>query len=345
MDDREVEIIPVETITRITRKTQDKKLNAGIPAQMPEIKTVPHTCFRCSRTDLKISQTSFMNSNTVPKMNHEIMQAQRSELIRCDHCFLYWHLDCLDPPLSRIPPELQLNEIPVLDIKAHNLLKLKLWKNSSPLDPELKEGLSIPTKTEYKTQDMHLFENCHPDMLESQRFMKIKKKWMCPCHADWETPRQPNRIKWDAESPSAQSSPAKRKRPIFKVLYNDPTVPESSSSTLKNNGWVTIKNDQQTEIYFASPKIGIKRQLPESRLQLEFMSKINRKAPIETQAKISLSAQIQEKLEDFSRGYHSNINELYKSKHDTPDFQPLVEKMIESESIPRDLQEVIFGLI
>jgi ribosomal protein L37AE/L43A len=367
MDDREVEIIPVQgnTNSRITRRSNENlKLYstvASTSASLEEVNKQLATCFRCSRTDFKLSQTSFMNSHSVPSLNKGgNIQSQRSEIIQCDFCLLNWHLDCLDPPLASIPPELQLDEVPTLDIKGHSMLKYKLW-NCSPLDQQLHDIPILPSRLEYNAADMHYFDNVHPDseFLDNHRFIKIKQKWMCPCHADWETPKKPLKAKWSViDVPSAPSSPSRRKRPIFKLIYHDPanqnqpgesatTSRESANSSslsekeLKNNGWITIKNDDATEKYFSNQKMGVTYQIPESRIKFEFFDKINKFVPMEDQSIISFNEALEEKFSEFGFHYTTNVKELYQTEYRSNDFHPLVEKMIsEEENIPKDLQEV-----
>jgi hypothetical protein len=36
--------------------------------------------------------------------NPPSLEAWKS-IVSCDYCSLHWHLDCLDPPLSSMPPE------------------------------------------------------------------------------------------------------------------------------------------------------------------------------------------------------------------------------------------------
>ena len=57
-------------------------------------------CFRCDKT------------------------ARKGTLIRCDFCPLYWHLDCLDPPLTSAPLPMRKWKCP--NHADHSLVRLRV---------------------------------------------------------------------------------------------------------------------------------------------------------------------------------------------------------------------------
>ncbi|KAJ1330133.1 hypothetical protein BSLG_009717 [Batrachochytrium salamandrivorans] len=92
-------------------------------------------CHGCGKTNMRISQTSFMSSYTVTQprrsgTNHLNLQSQRSELIQCDYCTLSWHLDCLLPPLATIPPELRPSSKEIVDPAEWQRIKSAVWMGS-----------------------------------------------------------------------------------------------------------------------------------------------------------------------------------------------------------------------
>ncbi|KAI9027751.1 hypothetical protein DFJ74DRAFT_660315 [Hyaloraphidium curvatum] len=126
--------------TKITRSSKPMA-----PEAMEHVSAV---CFKCCRTD------------TMPK------------IIQCDFCDLWWHLDCLTPPLAISP----------------NLAVLPLEVSA--------EGSASPSTTPKSAEENgSIVENKQRDedeeaekLLASGMPLGLRKKWMCPCHADWELP-------------------------------------------------------------------------------------------------------------------------------------------------------------
>ena len=122
-------------------------------------------CYKCGKSNLKIQPTSLLESHSVhqPHRNSSngnlFFSSQRSEMIQCDFCPLFWHLDCLDPPLTTYPRELREDEIEIVNTKTINAIKTKIWK---------------------KRPDYFFDE----DLLNFDGILSIRKKWMCPCHVD-----------------------------------------------------------------------------------------------------------------------------------------------------------------
>ena len=90
-------------------------------------------------------------------------------MVQCDYCDLSWHLDCLDPPLSSNP---NTNIILIGNANSNGIIT-KQNNNSNGHD----NGSDYP----------HSKENI---VIENHRIYGMKRKWMCPCHADWEMPKK-----------------------------------------------------------------------------------------------------------------------------------------------------------
>ncbi|KAJ3269184.1 hypothetical protein HDV01_001695 [Terramyces sp. JEL0728] len=120
-------------------------------------------CYKCSKSDLKIHQTSFINSHSFSYPVFSNLQAQRSEMVQCDYCFHYWHLDCLSPPLASIPH--QKTQWKQFDLVQAQQLKETLWNQifDKQHTSDLKMIADVPS--EYKVLD-------------------IREKWKCPLHTD-----------------------------------------------------------------------------------------------------------------------------------------------------------------
>ncbi|KAL5037571.1 hypothetical protein RTP6_004986 [Batrachochytrium dendrobatidis] len=175
-------------------------------------------CHGCRKTGMRLSQTSFLSSHSVhqPKhsgTNHLSLQTQRSELIYCDYCSLAWHLDCLTPPLSTIPPELRPSSEEIVDPTDWQRVKAIIWKGS-PLNDLSYINTNDQFVTREQTSDdgFHLgekpsdgeaernsgnvtfvesmMEAMDPGLLTGAKHLIIRQKWMCPCHADWVLPKR-----------------------------------------------------------------------------------------------------------------------------------------------------------
>ncbi|KAJ1343152.1 hypothetical protein BSLG_002178 [Batrachochytrium salamandrivorans] len=175
-------------------------------------------CHGCGKTNMRISQTSFMSSYTVTQprrsgTNHLNLQSQRSELIQCDYCTLSWHLDCLLPPLATIPPELRPSSKEIVDPAEWQRIKSAVWMGSplndlcsmTVLDTPSLSGHHSDESSSSTYKERHLnpprqpeFFNTvmaalDPGLLDGSKHLSIRKKWMCPCHADWVLPKRRRR--------------------------------------------------------------------------------------------------------------------------------------------------------
>ncbi|KAL6598692.1 hypothetical protein U3516DRAFT_563513 [Neocallimastix sp. 'constans'] len=93
----------------------------------------------------------------------------KDHLVQCDYCDLSWHLDCLDPPLSSNP---NINVILIGNANSNGIIN-KPNNNGNGHD----------------NGNDHVYskENI---VIENHRIYGMKRKWMCPCHADWEMPKK-----------------------------------------------------------------------------------------------------------------------------------------------------------
>ncbi|RKO92244.1 hypothetical protein BDK51DRAFT_40905 [Blyttiomyces helicus] len=157
-------------------------------------------CFHCGKSGLKLPQTSFLLSHTVPEPRGQApgtgirLQAQRSELIRCDYCPLHWHLDCLDPPLAAIPPELKDEGTETVDVAAARELRARAWgPREAGAVGEFFEGAQPGDD-----DDTAAGRNPPATGRQPAGVLKLRRKWMCPCHASWVVPegRRPASWRW-----------------------------------------------------------------------------------------------------------------------------------------------------
>lgn len=84
------------------------------PFRLKDKNGAPVLCFRCGKSALPENETFSGHSSS--SANGRETRSQRLSLgtlpgqrlwksiVSCDHCSLHWHLDCLDPPVSSMPP-------------------------------------------------------------------------------------------------------------------------------------------------------------------------------------------------------------------------------------------------
>lgn len=219
-------------------------------------------CYKCSRSNLKLLQTNLLSSYSIMQPKGLKLQTCNSDLIKCDFCPLYWHLDCLDPPLASVPPELRENEIEIVNLRSLNAIKEKIWGRESP-------NSSAGT----------LNSRCSLDELVS-----IRKKWMCPCHSQNVGNIQPSGWKWCTVYEDPESDI---------VAGGDEILLFSKSS--QNNGNIEIRNDRDTNTLFEEIEHvnskrtirpidrfeidGIRYRVPEKRIKLDFFAKTSKTTP------------------------------------------------------------------
>lgn len=286
-------------------------------------------CHKCSKSALAISGTSFLASHTVPD-KFPILQAQKSELIKCDYCPLHWHLDCLSPPLASIPHQLLPEENEWIDRGDITMLQAQLWSGKCPLNPRLKFNPQVPkVESVLSCQDLYALDGAAigSPMLATYRYLTIREKWMCPCHADWVTPKlrprthraifeMPERpVTWMGTHDDILNQ--SRKVPRFRIVLSNPsgelaipTVTEQGTNSSKhltelpkNNGHIEIQNCQATLDFYDQ----IKYVVPERRVEYEFFSKVKDQLD---KVDFTLEPQLQQKLAEFDAHYHSKLEDV-----------------------------------
>ena len=184
-------VAPLRPISNDKEKDQD------------DVSALP-VCFQCSKTDQSglapaplLTYTSLDQSTGIQRPCHG------STLIKCDYCEIHWHLDCLDPPLATIPLALRPDEHTPIDLLDHATLKRKIWFTGQPhpLDQPIyfiPDICKVSEGEQYTCANVQLLNQAAPEssIFESERFIKIRPKWMCPLHADIRASRSV-RVKWD----------------------------------------------------------------------------------------------------------------------------------------------------
>ncbi|KAH7906485.1 hypothetical protein BJ138DRAFT_1162539 [Hygrophoropsis aurantiaca] len=106
------------------------------PYRLKDRNGVPVLCFRCGTSALNsgvITPTIGMahtsrSASVVPSAIPEIWRS----IVACDYCNLHWHLDCLDPPLTSMPPFGKKWMCP--SHADHVLPKRRIAKQGTPID-------------------------------------------------------------------------------------------------------------------------------------------------------------------------------------------------------------------
>ncbi|KAJ3035789.1 hypothetical protein HDV00_003416 [Rhizophlyctis rosea] len=164
------------------RGKDDNASSTSNPADLPPQTT--HLCFKCNKSGLTLSQTTFLNSFSVsqPKSvgGRLRLQTQRSELIQCDYCPLWWHLDCLSPPLAGVPVEKEEGLREVVDLEGVRWVKERTWGGGGGWD----FGGELGGENSGEGEEGGGGEGGGEGDRE-KGLVQIKKKWMCPCHSDW----------------------------------------------------------------------------------------------------------------------------------------------------------------
>ena len=258
INDSEVEIIKFNNSSQLREVNPTIKRN-----QVTDSENLLNSyCYKCSRSNLKLLQTNLLSSYSIHQPQGLNLQSCNSELIKCDFCPLYWHLDCLDPPLANVPPELRENEIEIVNLKAINSIKAKLWGKDF-------------VNSSAGTQSSSLLDG----------LFSIRKKWMCPCHSQNVGHIKSTGWKWCTVYEDKENDNVSDPDDIF--LF---------SSSSKNNGHIEIKNDKETDGLFGELEYinskrrigpidrfeidGIRYRVPEKRVKMDFLSKSNQKQSI-----------------------------------------------------------------
>lgn len=302
VDTREVEVIKHNKGIKMGRKganstnTNTSNSNGnGTGEAGRRCNDASHTCFKCGKSGFKIYQTSFLSSHSVPQPTLPTirLQAIRTELVKCDYCPLYWHLDCLDPPLTSIPPELKDDEKEVVDVGSCNSLRIRTWGSASAIEAD-RNG-SVDEDGGGKKAASHGGK-------ADTGLVHLRRKWMCPCHVDWSLPKLKINSGWKwveitAEPPKAEEAdvavageadslkrhasedltgagkkprttnaesntePGSSVTPLPAPMLKKPSTSNVITTTSsQNNGYIEVVNDVATEEYFARTASNSKKQ-------------------------------------------------------------------------------------
>lgn len=211
--------------------------NSDALSQQQQQPSIP-LCYKCGKSGNKLYNPNFLTSTSVKKSQSSqsvsklTSQIDRSPIIACEFCDLYWHLDCLDPPLTSPPADLNA-DTEIVDADQARNLKRKAWgvqlaresdRGELPSDPnQPKENLfdqeggvaannsgdgsvgfsglvKIPVvgntiSTSSSAYDLQVAEDGSA-RTSKLGLLQIRRKWMCPCHADWVLPRQRIGRRW-----------------------------------------------------------------------------------------------------------------------------------------------------
>jgi hypothetical protein len=194
--------------------------NLDAPQQQPP--SIP-LCYKCGKSGSKLYNPNFLTSNTV-KMSQSTQsvdklssQIDRSPIIACEFCDLYWHLDCLDPPLTSSPTDLPA-DTEIVDADQARNLKRKAWghqlaresdRGELPSDPNrpkenlfeegnVNGGIANFGNTISASSSAYDLQGAEDGSARTSKLglLQIRRKWMCPCHADWVVPRQRIGKRW-----------------------------------------------------------------------------------------------------------------------------------------------------
>ena len=288
------------------------------PASLEQIDELEKSCYQCGKTAMSVSPTSFLFSNTFESPRLDSLQLQRSKLIKCDYCPLFWHLDCHSPPLASVPNELLSEEEEHIDLGEYALVRSHLWSKTC-LDEPLFTNQQVPIpETVLSCQDMYEIEKADvgSPVLATYRYLNIRRKWMCPCHADWNTPALSFRTDYTNERPvrwmgthedlikdSAAHLDKKKKKRISKMI---------------EKGHIEIENSPETHDFFTATKTVV----PERKVQIDFLKRT-----------VSMSSECYEKFKEFDISYYSKIQNVPMATNWEP-HNAAVEAMVEGNTQP-----------
>ncbi|KAJ3302083.1 hypothetical protein HDV03_005427 [Kappamyces sp. JEL0829] len=370
IDTREQEVSRASNQAASTRITRKKALAAppnlsssiDIPVPAPSVSNSAKPsqsstlqlpiCYKCSKTEqLPIGLTPLL-SYTFPQPKNGI-QSLRSDLIKCDYCGIHWHLDCLDPPLACIPPQLRLNEHPPIDMYAHALLKQNIWGlEKHPYDEPL---YNIPSvlgeKKLYSTRDVHLMCKAAPEsgLFDQDRFIRIRPRWKCPLHADWSEPSHA-RVQWSESDKNYMDrlggAPKKRSNRLPAPTSDSPLEVWQEYERLKKEGLIHVDLDPSSTAIFEPPSVPVK----ETKVLVEFMEKA---CPSDVsdyrQARISLREDLYAKFAEYGNQWSSaRIDRLVEDTHPPPlgKFVRLVDRLVEEQSeVETNMQETAAAML
>ncbi|TPX42849.1 hypothetical protein SeLEV6574_g05374 [Synchytrium endobioticum] len=167
-----------------------------------------HVCYRCAKTDMKLPSTQFLSSRAelFSHISHRsgdtllVNDCVRSNMIKCDFCSLHWHYDCLDPPLADAPPrnleKIDLNLIRDLRKTSWGTAGVHDWEWNDYTDVGRPKRRGLDDATAIAEFGDERFNRASPTSNFNLGMVFIRRRWMCPCHADWLKPKRRKKKTW-----------------------------------------------------------------------------------------------------------------------------------------------------
>jgi hypothetical protein len=216
LDATEYEFVDDNGRTRRSAKRQRMLGHLSTPGGHADIgptamETSP--CFKCGKTDLKLPSTLLLSSRAALSCRISIDSGEpilitdclRSNMIKCDSCDLCWHYDCLDPPLADSPPR----NLEKVDLNLIRDLRLQSWGGDAVRDWEWNDYIVEGGRSRRRRDDDILGGKWADESGDERNgllrgsptpfpaaLIGIRRKWVCPCHAQWVQPRCRKRKDW-----------------------------------------------------------------------------------------------------------------------------------------------------
>ncbi|KAI8808581.1 hypothetical protein BJ742DRAFT_273503 [Cladochytrium replicatum] len=184
---------------------------AGIAAQ----ETIP-MCYRCSKSGEKFAAHCFLESFTHGTQSVGLAEdvsggvikfgVPRLEMIKCDFCDLFWHLDCLTPPLTSVPSQIR-QEKETVDVNYARKLRARTWGPETVTSEAweyadegggthgVRINLGIPMAGD-STEQQQVGITSVLGPLPIPASLTLRRKWMCPCHAELAVPKKRKLRDW-----------------------------------------------------------------------------------------------------------------------------------------------------
>lgn len=168
-------IIIKEEDEEVKQEEKENKSNERIPL-----------CYKCQLGPLRgPGKRSFANSN---ESNNPNPRAKHLDMVKCDFCPLYWHLDCLDTPSNTLPPAFREDEVDTVDVHEIRRRREAYWTD----DTLPYTSWNTKMKLEFKitgTYSISKITRKQQKLLDDDiQYMHIRSRWMCPCHVQWSQP-------------------------------------------------------------------------------------------------------------------------------------------------------------
>ncbi|KAF9459334.1 hypothetical protein BDZ94DRAFT_1284436 [Collybia nuda] len=92
--------------TEVKSRRNDRQYEERNPYQLKDKNGAPALCFRCGTSALPPGLAAPTPATKRARRSTAKMPTPETgkSILSCDHCPLFWHLDCLDPPLPCMPP-------------------------------------------------------------------------------------------------------------------------------------------------------------------------------------------------------------------------------------------------